>query len=322
MNRKTGKRWKWGAAAVLVVAALFTSSFLSERFELVRRLLDVVVVICIGWGLSAAAELVYSRYDTRENTRNLPLKGVLNLCRGTIWIIVTVISISIVIGRSPAYILTGVGAFAAALMLVFKDSILGFVAGIQMAQNDMLHVGDWIMVDGTQANGIVEDVSLSAVTVRNFDNTFVTVPPYSLVSSSFQNFRGMKDRGARRFMRTLIIDLPSVVGCTPSMLEEIAAALPNFAPPQSETNLGLFRAYIEWYLANNKSVNSTMLYMARILETTANGIPLQIYAFTATTDWKTFEAIQSSIVEHLIITAPTFKLAVYTSGTLTLENGQ
>ncbi len=321
MSRKFGKKWSWGTAAVMAAVALLVSILLPAQFEFARRLADVAMALCAGWGLSAVAEFIYTRYDTRENTRNLPLRGVLNLCRGAIWIIVTVISASILMGRSPAYILTGVGAFAAALMLVFKDSILGFVAGIQMAQNDMLHVGDWIVVDGTRVNGIVERVSLSAVKVRNFDNTYVTVPPYTLVSGSFQNYRGMKETGARRFMRTLIIDLPSIADSSPALLNKVKTAFPDFTPPESETNLGLFRAYVEWYLANNKQLNPNQLYMARLLDYTANGVPLEIYAFTNTTDWKTFEAIQSAVTEHLIVTAPIFNLSIYTSGSLTLEEG-
>ena len=139
----------------------------------------------------------------------------------------TIIAVSIIVDKSPAYLLTGLGAFAAALMLIFKDSILGFTAGIQMSQNDMLHVGDWIVVPGTPANGIVKDVTLSAVKIQNFDNTMVTVPPYTLVSTSFQNYRGMKDSGMRRFTRTFVIDPTTVMRLTPTLSRAYLRNIPR-----------------------------------------------------------------------------------------------
>lgn len=258
-----------------------------------------------------------------------------------IWIVITIIAISILVDKSPAYLLTGLGAFAAALMLIFKDSILGFVAGIQMSQNDMLHVGDWIVVPGTPANGIVLDVTLSAVKVQNFDNTFVTVPPYTLVSTSFQNYRGMQASGARRFTRTLVVDTPSVVKLSDEILDKALAAHPEIKPfvtnlqsthkeieadkgirplnGSIETNLGLFRAYCAYYLLNSPWVNPSMQVLVRILEPTIYGIPLDIYAFAITTDWNSYEAIQSAIMEHFAVCAPDFGLDIYTAGSMTVE---
>ncbi len=310
----------WIAAAVILVGAMAASMAVPATHEWIKRLAETCAVLIIGGALSAVAGYVFESYNAKANTRNLPLRGVLNLCRGIIWIVVAIVCVAIMLGRSPGYILTGLGAFAAALMLVFKDSILGFVAGIQMSQNDMLHVGDWITVPSTNADGIVEDVSLTSVRIRNFDNTYVTVPPYTLVSTSFQNHRGMSESGARRFMRTLIIDLPSIESCTPELLRRVAEAFPDFKTDgKPETNLELFRSYIEWYVGSHPLIDSTKLYMARLMAPTTEGLPLQIYAFTATTDWHSYEAIQSQITEHIVVAAPLFGLGIYTSGCLTVE---
>lgn len=322
--------------------------FIPIAFNSGNRLLDIIeriaaayTMVTIGIGLTAVLGFVFYTYNKRENSRNLPLKGILNISQGIIWIIITIISVAILVDKSPAFLLTGLGAFATVLMLVFKDTILGFVAGIQMSQNDMLHVGDWIMIPGTPANGIVMDVTLSAVKVQNFDNTIVTVPPYTLVSSSFQNYRGMKESGARRFTRTLMIDTPSVVKLTPGLLDKALAAHPEIKPfvdnlqrqnleieaqtgirPLNgtiETNLGLFRAYCSYYLLHSPLVNSSMQILVRILDPTITGFPLDIYGFAITTDWNSYEAIQSAIMEHLAVAAPDFGLDVYTSGAMTID---
>ena len=185
------------------------------------KIVAVYTLITFAIGLSAILSFIFIRFNEQRNRKNLPIKGILNVAIGVSWIIITIVGVSILVGKSPGALLAGLGAFAAALMLIFKDSILGFVAGIQMSDNDMLRVGDWIVVPGTPANGIVIDVSLSTVKVRNWDLTYVTVPPYTLVSSSFQNYRGMSSSGARRIDETLLIDLPTVVPLTPQMTDAI-----------------------------------------------------------------------------------------------------
>lgn len=308
---------------------------------ILERLTAAYAVVALGIGLSAIGSFIFFRYNSRENTKGLPIKGILNISLGILWIVVVIIAVSIIVDKSPAYLLTGLGAFAAALMLIFKDSILGFVAGIQMSQNDMLHVGDWIVVPGTPANGTVMDVSLSAVKIRNFDNTIVTVPPYTLVSGSFQNYRGMKEYGARRFTRTFTIDTPTVARLTPELISSIVAKYPEMKefvdtlqkdnkdvaygtgirPVNGtiETNLGLFRAYCCNYLLNSPLLSSGSQVLVRILDPTINGIPVDFYAFTDTTDWNSYEAIQSAIMEHFAVVVPDFGLSIYTSGSLTID---
>ena len=322
----------------LVFLGLIPIAFNSGHhlLDIIERIVGAYTVITFAIGLTAIARFVFFRYNKRQNTKGLPIKGILNILLGAIWIVMTIIAISIIVDKSPAYLLTGLGAFAAALMLIFKDPILGFTAGIQMSQNDMLHVGDWIVVPGTPANGIVIDVTLSAVKIRNFDNTIVTVPPYTLVSTSFQNYRGMKDSGMRRFTRTFVIDPTTVVKLTPDMINlilqkhpemqgfvkdvkesgKLIAASPGIRPVNGslETNLGLYRAYFTQYLINSSWIKADSQILVRILDPTDNGIPLDIYAFTITTDWNEFEAIQSAIMEHVAISLPDFGLNIFNCG--------
>jgi miniconductance mechanosensitive channel len=315
----------------LVIIAFIPFAFENEAFirTAIQRLSVVYLLISIAIGLCSILTFLWTRYDTYKNTRNLPLKGVLNVGKGIVWMMILIISISVLIDRSPTVLLTGLGAFAAALMLIFKDSILGLVAGIQISQNDMLHVGDWVIVPGTIANGIVIDVTLSVVKIRNWDNTIVMLPPYSLVSSSFQNWRGISDSGARLISRSIPIDNSSIRAATPALISEIHDKLPEFASfisqsasatiynkgvaainGTTETNLGLLRAYACQYIVSHPMVATDKQILVRLMEGDATGIPLQLYCFAATTDWTLYEAIQSEIVEHIISICPTFHIDI------------
>lgn len=305
------------------------------------RCLGVYGIAMAGVALGAIMDFIYGHYNAHDNKKNIPLKGILNVAKGVMWIVLLICSISVLLDRSPAFLLTGLGAFAAALMLIFKDSILGFVAGVQMGENDMIHVGDWIVVPGTPANGVVLDMTLSAVKVQNFDNTIVTVPPYTLISTSFQNYRGMTMSGARRITKTFMIDLTTVRKITadearqmakpfPRLTEFVENLIKNGATAQNdggltpingtiETNLGLFRAYISLYIYYNPGITDNQQLLIHILDPTVTGLPLQVYCFTNTTDWDKFEAIQSDIIEHITTTVADFGLAIYTSGSLTVD---
>lgn len=307
------------------------------------RLAGVYAMAMLGVGLGAIFDFVFYRYNTHNNKRNLPVKGMLNVAKGVLWIIIAICAASTLMDRSPAYLLTGLGAFAAALMLIFKDSILGFVAGIQMNQNDMLHVGDWIVVPGTPANGVVLDMSLSAVKVQNFDNTIVTVPPYTLISTSFQNWRGMSESGARRIDQILNIDLTTVRRIGPQEADSMSEPFPRLrefvgglrasgeterhatglTPVNGslETNLGLFRAYVSLYLYDNPLVSKKQQMIVNTQGTTVDAVQLEVYCFAATTDWEAYEAIQSEILEHIMTAAGSFGLAIYTSGALNVDFG-
>ena len=315
----------------LVILALLPLAFNNESWiqHFIERFLIVYTLVMLAMALNAILGIIWQRFNSRDNTKNLPLKGILYICQGLVWIIITIISVSVLLHKSPAVLLTGLGAFAAALMLIFKDSILGFVAGIQLSQNDMLRVGDWIVVPSTIANGIVIDVSLTAVKVQNWDNTVVTLPPYTLVSTSFQNWRPMTESGWRLISRSLIFDSCHVTTCTSELLDRIASKYPemkqfiddNTAKTSynkgtatvngtTETNLGLFRAYMCNYLLNHPLIASDQQILVRIMVPEASGIPLQLYCYTST-DWTQYEAVQSQLFEHICAVCPDFDLQLY-----------
>ncbi len=296
-----------------------------------HRVVTVYLLATIAMAMCEILELLWRRYDIRENRKKHPLRGVLNVGKGIVWIVCLIISISVIIDRSPAALLAGLGAFAAALLLIFKDSILGFVAGVQLSQNDMLRVGDWIIVPSTLANGIVTYVSLSVVKIRNWDNTTVMLPPYTLVSTSFQNWRSMTESGCRRIARSVVIDNMTIRQLNDGEAEKLARQFPlltefvgNSSPSDpkfdsslaaingtAETNIGLFRAYLCAYLINHPAISNSSRIMVRLMESTEQGTPLQLFCFTNTTNWNEFEAIQSQIFEHVVITAPAFGLTIY-----------
>lgn len=332
----------------LVVLALapFALEESHSTYTVVVRIAGIYALFALAVGLGAVFTFIFNYYNTYENKRKLPLKGLVNVAIGVVWIIIVILSVSVALDKSPGLLLTGLGAFAAALMLVFKDSILGFVAGIQLSENDMIHVGDWIVVPDTIANGVVLDMTLTTVKVQNWDNTIVTLPPYSLVQSSFQNWRGMSESGCRRIVKNLTIDITSVKSITPDEADALAVRYPllkefvdnlrkNNGLEQNnpgltpingtiETNLGLFRAYCCLYIYNNPFINNVQQILVRILDPTNGGLPLQVYCFTATTDWNKYEGIQSAIIEHISTVCGDFGLDIYSSSTLTVneDNGK
>ena len=259
---------------------------------------------------------IYLASHYSDSLKGHSLKGltqmlkILSICVGLI------IIVSLLIDKNPVYILSGLGASAAVLMLVFKDTIVGLVAGVQLSANDMLRPGDWIEAPKHGVNGIVEDVSLTTVKVRNWDMTIVTVPPYSLVSDSFQNWRGMHDRGGRRVKRAINIDLNTVRFMDDDELNAMKSEkwMENYASPsQPVVNLHLFRYYVEQYIANHPNVNHEMMSMVRQLQSTNYGVPIELYFFTITTRWVEYEGIQAEVFDHVFAVAPRFGLRVFQS---------
>lgn len=304
--------------------------------QVLDRAVYVYAIAMFGVAVTAVFSFVWVRYDQHENTKKLPLKGILNVAKGIVWGIVVIVAVSVMVDKSPAVLLTGLGAFAAALMLIFKDSILGFVAGIQLSQNDMLRVGDWIVVPSTIANGIVTDVTLSVVKVLNWDNTTVMLPPYTLVSTSFQNWRSMSDSGVRQINRDILIDSSSVMPATAAQLSAWVKELPLLADYVSrmeatkaagheqiiasgdikthgsiDTNLGVFRAYCVLYLQASPYISQKDLIMVRLLAQDPASVPVNVWCFTNTTVWDRYESIQSSVFEHFMTVASLLGLKVY-----------
>ncbi|MDE6283975.1 MAG: mechanosensitive ion channel family protein, partial [Muribaculaceae bacterium] len=321
----------------LVFLCLIPFAFTSDHQILswILRLGGVYLLVTIAIAICAIFEFIWYHFNKHDNQKNLPLKGILNVGKGIVWIIITIIAISILVDKSPMALLAGLGAFAAALMLIFKDSILGFVAGIQLSNNDMLRVGDWIVVPSTIANGIVIDVTLSVVKVRNWDNTIVMLPPYTLVSTSFQNWRGMQDSGYRLFNRSIYIDQSTITPTTDEMLDRMVKLYPiltdfvnarklarqkgegNTYNPSTEpngtidTNLGLFRAYICLYLLNHPQVGAGQDLLVKLEAATEYGQPLNIYFYSKLTSWTPYAALGSEIYEHIAVVANDFGLTLY-----------
>lgn len=261
---------------------------------------------------------IYTVAHQSESFEGHSLKGLMQMLKIIAICVATIIIISLLIDKNPIIILSGLGASAAILMLIFKDTIVGLVAGIQLSANDMLKPGDWIEAPKHGVNGMVEDVSLTTVKIRNWDMTIVTVPPYSLVSESFQNWRGMKNSGGRRVKRSINIDINSVKFMNDDELKSFTQQewYKNYsARTHKIVNINLFRHYIVQYLATHDQVNHNMTMMVRQLQSTNYGIPIELYFFTATTEWIKYENIQADIFDHLFAVANDFGLRIYQSPT-------
>lgn len=324
--------------AVLIYVLLPLAFPEEEGPKLLIALQRLCLVYIIGVSLrfiNASLNLLHEIYNRKERFRDKPLKGFIQIIQVTVFFIGAILIVSILINKSPVSLFAGLGASAAILMLVFKDTILGFVAGIQLSANDMLRPGDWITMEKYGANGTVTEVTLNAVKVKNFDNTITTIPPYALVSDAFQNWRGMSESAGRRIKRSIEIDMNSVRFCTPEMLDkfrhislirryidEKEAELKRYNEAHQidesvwvngrrQTNLGVFRAYLQRYLLSLPEVNKDLTCMVRHLQPTPTGIPIELYFFSSVKDWVPYEDIQADVFDHLLAVVPEFGLSVF-----------
>lgn len=256
-------------------------------------------------------------YSTTDKNKKHPLKGLVQALQVILYFVGGIIIVAVLIDKSPAVLLTGLGASAAVLMLIFKDSILGFVAGVQLSQNNMVRIGDWIQMTDNSANGTVEEITLNTVKVRNWDNTITMIPPYTLVSAPFKNWRGMQESGGRRADKRIFIDINSLMVCTDDMISKIRADLPLMAENKEDnaseilTNIQLYRLYIERYLRHNPDVNQSLDIIVTQKEATPFGLPIEVYFFTREKAWAVYEKKQSDIFDHLMTIAPDFGLRIY-----------
>lgn len=257
--------------------------------------------------ISTFLSTLYELSSNHEKLRHRPLKGIYQMVQLIAILVGVIIMISILIDKDATTILAGLGASAAVMMLIFKDSILGLVAGIQLSANDMLRPGDWITMSKYGADGYVIEVSLTTVKVQNFDKTITTLPPYALVSDSYQNWRGMWENGGRRIKRSLFIDMNTIRFC-PSAAEPASVADQAAEAP---VNLRLYRQYVLDYLERHPHVKQDMMKMVRQLPSTPQGLPLEVYCFADTTEWVEYERIQDEIFDHLIAVLPRFGLRIY-----------
>lgn len=283
-------------------------------------LLNVLHKACLIYLTVVVLLFIHALLDTLQNIssehetlRNRPLKGVyqmVNLIAAAVGIIII---ISILIDKDASAILTGLGASAAILMLIFKDTILGLVAGVQLSANDMLRPGDWITMSKYGADGYVTEVTLTTVKIQNFDKTVTTIPPYALVSDSFQNWRAMRESGGRRIKRSLPIDVNTITIMPRGRIEALIGE--GLATPehlQRETsNLRLMIDYAVGHIQRRDDINPDLMQMVRLLQPTAEGLPVEIYCFTATTVWPEYEAVQNDLFDHLISILPRFGLKLY-----------
>ena len=282
--------------------------------------IDVLTRFYVLWAvvriITILLDNLYDAFVRRDNFKAYAIKGIFQMVKLVVIGIGAIIGVSILVNRTPVAILTALGASAAVLMLVFKDTILGLVASVQLSANKMLQKGDWISMPSHGASGTVEDVSLTTVKVRNFDNTVTTIPPYLLVSDSFRNHQTMARYGGRRVSRAFYIDANTVGFCTADDIERLRAdgfVSADFRSDSRTVNLHLLRDYLERYISGRDDVNTELTWMVRQLDPTPSGLPVELYFFTRTTEWKVFEHIQADVFDHVYAVVPRFGLSIYQS---------
>jgi len=290
-----------------------------------------IAILALDALLSASLDI----YESYNISREIPIKGFVQVLKIITYFMGGILLISIVIKKSPFYLLSGLGALTAVLMLVFKDVILGFVAGIQLTANRMIAQGDWVEMPKYGADGEVVEIALTTVKIQNWDKTITTIPAYSLISESFKNWRGMSESGGRRIKRAINIDMNTICYCTDDMIErfskiqcltsyiqgkrqEISEYNRNKAVDESVlingrrlTNIGTFRAYIIEYLRQHPMINKDMTFIVRQLAPAEHGLPIEIYVFCRDKVWANYEAIQSDIFDHILAAVSEFDLKVY-----------
>ena len=287
-----------------------------ELLLISQKICAVYIILSLLLAINGVLLMILDVYSEKAKAKNHPMKGFIQVLQVLLFFIGGIIMIAILVNKSPASLFAGLGASAAVLMLVFKDSILGFVAGIQLSANDMVRLGDWVTIPSSNANGIVQEITLNTVKIQNFDNTISTIPPYSLVNNSFQNWRGMVESGGRRVMKNITLDLTTLKFCTPEMLDTFRKEIPLLADYQPEegvipTNSQVYRVYIERYLCSLPVVNQDLDLIISQKEATEYGVPIQVYFFSRNKIWKEYERIQSDIFDPLFAMVPKFDLKVY-----------
>ncbi|CAM4329686.1 mechanosensitive ion channel family protein [Acinetobacter pragensis] len=320
--------------ALVIMNGITTVPHLSDKVEtLIQMAAQAFIFLTIALAISEFLNIFNLVYQRNPKSRNKPIKGYLQLIKLIIYLVCALMIIGTFLKKDVFTLLAGFGAMAAVLMLVFQNTILSLVASVQISSYDMLRIGDWIEMPSLNADGDVIDMSLHTVTVQNFDKTFTTIPTNKLITDTFKNWRGMQEAGARRIKRAILIDQNSVHFMTEaeqsklkdfllldqylnSKKEEIAEFNQQLANQSKYnqrrlTNLGTFRAYIEFYLKQHPGISNSQSLIIRQLQPTSEGLPIEIYAFTKTTAWKDYENIQSDIFDHLIAITPEFGLKLY-----------
>ena len=285
---------------------------------MVRKGLDVMLVWMFTSAINSVVRTVFSLIYLKRKTTGAPLKGFMQVIQIVVWVVAIIFIVSIVIDKSPAKLFTGLGASLAVLSFVFKDTILNLVSGILLSSDKMVKVGDWIEMPSAGIDGTVVDMTLNTVKVRGWDNTISNVSPYTLTTGTFKNWEGMVESGGRRIARFVEIDINTVKFCSEELLDRVSklelmtdyvTSLPE--PRLQVSNLELMRVYIERYLEAQPWINKNMTRMVRHLQSSDTGVPLQVYAFTATAVWVEYERLQASLFEHIMAIAPVFDIRIF-----------
>lgn len=322
-------------ALVLAAGIKLVPGLAPSVVTIVENVCSAFVILTVALAIGNVLTLINSVYERRPNARTKPIKGYTQVIKIIIYALATILIIATLIDRSPLILLSGLGAMAAVLMLIFQDTILSLVASVQISSNDVVRVGDWVEMPQLSADGDVIDIALHTVKVRNFDNTITSIPTKKFMTDPFKNWRGMQESGGRRIMRSLMLDQQSVhfldmeerqhlqrFGLLQDYLKAKQQEIDDWNAQLKEqgqepvntrriTNLGTFRAYVEKYIKSHSGIHQSMTMIVRQLAPGADGLPLQIYCFTNTTAWGNYEAIQSDIFDHLLSILPEFGLRVY-----------
>lgn len=323
-------------AIIIAHGIQFVPNLPNALVAVVKNVASGFIVLTIALAIGATLNFANMLYNRRKDAHLKPIKGYMQLVKIAVYAIATILVIATLIDRSPLILLSGLGAMAAVLMLIFQDTLLSLVASVQISSGDMIRVGDWIEMPQQNADGDVIDIALHTIKIQNWDKTISSVPIKSFINSSFKNWRGMQESGGRRIKRSVLIDQQSIHFLTADEIEHLkkfklmygyfdskidelnvwnerylSAKAGETVDSRRMTNIGTFRAYVERYLRNHPGVHQNMTLIVRQLSPTAEGLPLEIYCFTNTTAWVAYEGIQSDIFDHLLAIAPEFGLRVY-----------
>ncbi len=334
---KTGFFDRLSYAVPLVIMYVFMDYFSTYPSILYRIVLSLIVIVVIS-SINAFINSINEFYSNSNLSKRLSIKSYLQILKLIINILGAIIFIASLIGKSPIYLLSGIGALTAVLMLVFKDTILSFISSIQITSNDLFKVGDWVEAPQFNADGDVIDIALHTIKIQNWDKTITVIPTHKLIDSSFKNWRGMSDSGGRRIKRAILVDMNSVKFCDDRMISKFSKidiisdyidskikdigkynqsknSSDSLLNGRALTNIGTYRKYISSYLTNNSNINKDMTFLVRQLSPTSNGLPIEIYVFSNNTDWIEYEEIQSDIFDHLIASIKEFDLVLFQNPT-------
>lgn len=320
------------ASLIPPFTAYIVLTFITWEYKYVlRRLVDIWLIIVTLFIITSLLNAINKIYESYPVSKNRPITFFIQLIKVFLYTVVVITVVSVLVNKSPEHLIVGLSAFAAVLLLIFKDSILGFVAGIQLTSNNMIRIGDWIQMDKNNANGVVLEVNLYTVKVQNWDMTISMVPTYQLVSESFTNWRGMQESPGRRIMRSINIDIDSVhflshdevvkfasSAFLKDYIDQMFAKLGDInkdkitiLDERKLTNIGIFRYYMDAWIEANPDINTNMTHMVRQLQPGPTGMPIQIYCFSAIQEWVTYEKVQADIFDHIMAVLPEFGLKVF-----------